>query len=183
MGLEMAIPGLLGGALNFMSQRDTNTQMSNMQDKTMDFQERMSSTAHQREVKDLQAAGLNPILSASSGGASSPAGATPNLTAPQIAMPDMMAYGVSMKQLDQADQKLAIDKANSAAAIAKTLTDQELTRAQTILTNKGMMGAEVGKEGAAILHKTIQKLKETFSSPNVRKLEAGEGVNLKNMWR
>lgn len=42
--------------------------------KQMDFQREMSDTAHQREMRDLQAAGLNPILSAKSG-ATSPSGA------------------------------------------------------------------------------------------------------------
>lgn len=40
-----------------------------------DWQKMMSDTAHQREVTDLQAAGLNPVLSAGGNGASTPSGA------------------------------------------------------------------------------------------------------------
>jgi len=43
------------------------------------FQRDQSGTAHQREVKDLRAAGLNPLLSARHGGASTPPGSAANI--------------------------------------------------------------------------------------------------------
>ena len=71
--------GLAGGsiassALGVVASRKQYKYTSRLMDKQNEFTERMSNTAHQREVADLRAAGLNPILSAMGGsGASTPA--------------------------------------------------------------------------------------------------------------
>ena len=69
------VPSAIGAVGSYLGAEQTNKASAVQAEKQMDFQERMSSSAHQREVRDLIAAGLNPMLSAKLGGASSPAGA------------------------------------------------------------------------------------------------------------
>lgn len=70
---------LLGGLFGSSGAKAQNKAQIQSAREQMAFQERMSNTAHQREVDDLKLAGLNPMLSAKLGGASSPGGAQPNI--------------------------------------------------------------------------------------------------------
>lgn len=79
--------------------------------KNRDFQREMSDTSHQRQVKDLRAAGLNPILSALGSGASTPGGA-------QATINDM-APGIS-KGIETA---MAVKNMNADLALKEGQTD------------------------------------------------------------
>lgn len=63
-----------GGMMGFLGQERQNYANAKQASDNRSWQEWMSSTAHTREVADLRAAGLNPILSANRG-ASTPSGA------------------------------------------------------------------------------------------------------------
>lgn len=133
-GLISAGSNLLGGLFGASAQQKANAtnlriareQMAFQEGQTakqMEFQERMSSTAHQREVKDLLAAGLNPMLAIAkaSGGASTPAGAS--------------GQGASTR-VEPVNAMSGLERAANVLGVIRQIKEMELLEAQAYKTRE-----------------------------------------------
>jgi len=157
-------------ARDFADRQATN-QMHFQQSETRaarKFAERMSSTALQRGVADAKAAGLHPSFL--TGGASSPSvgapsgaagsgpaasGTSATMRAPQIQLPDLLSFGLSLKQLEIADRKATAD-------ILKSTSDKELNEVKKKLFQKGMPRALLEGRTSNIMEKMIDWMEKKF---------------------
>ncbi|WNK12487.1 MAG: DNA pilot protein [Microvirus sp.] len=147
-GTVMGMPGagtILSSVLGYMGQENTNQANIGLGKDQMAFQERMSSTAYQRATADMQAAGLNPMLAYSQGGASAPLGSMPQVQNSVTAGLNSAATAQAIEQ-----QRATVDQQKAQTDLIrsqKAKTDSE-TMDQSLNSAKLAMEIESLKRGS-----------------------------------
>lgn len=179
---------LVGAGASILSGQQQNKWNRDAANTSMEWQEHMSNTAHQREVKDLKAAGLNPILSAGGSGASTGSGAMPSMVGPAIDLPGIMqAFSVAQqdKQLDQNQQKIAQDQQRvdneskrvnnetmaTAATISQSISQTKLNEIKKLMEQENIKAKKAGSMSNFLGTEVYDRLKNPITMPKMQWLK------------
>lgn len=119
-----AAGAFVGAAGSLFGGKSANKAAKKAAREQMRFQEYMSNTAHQREVADLKAAGLNPILSANTG-ASSPSGAMADIQMFDVGEAALRGASVATEVQNKASQRKLIQAQIDASVASARAADAQ----------------------------------------------------------
>jgi len=151
----IAAGAMIGGTMmknsaNAKQAEEANAFSGSEAQKNREFQQHMSSTAYQRSTEDMKAAGLNPMLAFSQGGASTPSGSAASGQAAQ--MEDALGKGVS-SALETERLEKDIKAVDSQAALNKAAEATQET--QQILNTASAKQAEAQESKARVEEKNV----------------------------
>lgn len=166
MGIFGAIGNIASTAMQYAMNKE-------LQQRQFDWQERMSNTAHQREVTDLRNAGLNPILSATGGnGANTPSGGNTSVDNPNLTEGWLQAKSTA-SQVEVNESQANLNKEQAETEESK----REYNEALSGLTNmEKLIKSEEFKYLPEKLKTEIlmnrAKATESFANASARQIEA-----------
>lgn len=179
------IDGMFGTANNFMSYEQNLA----LQHDAQDWQERMSNTAHQREIADLQKAGLNPILTATGGSGASTGSAGANSVNPQPIRPGETFLNLlnSSAQYDFTKSQAENMRLDSVLKGAQVLTErqrignmiQELEESKSRVRHNDAKVKEIDVN-ISLMNKQIDALDSTIQLNFANQNQAVANTNLIN---